>query len=269
MANEKHLLLTIRGSYTNPSLSGEQFQTGVRLILDPNHVVEDMPLVGTLPNDWDPVAENISRTETDWTIEGNWRIDMGGGVFFNPDDYLNDQVAPAVNAWWENTIHWGGAQLQSMQLYPIGPNGTALPAPPYSQGTPCTLTWTSNLPVGTGSGGVMPLQIAVVASHRTPQTGRRGRGRMFLPGISATFIGSDGQIASTQRQDCADRQSTLLESLTLENALNGWVVRPIVTGAPWTSYAAITQVQVGSVPDTQRRRRNALVETVSTAAVSP
>lgn len=267
MANEKHLLLTIRGSYTNPTLAAEGFQTGVRLVLDPGNVEETLPPVGTLPNGWEPVAENISRTETDWTIESNWRIDMGGGVFFNPDDYLNDQVAPAVNSWWENTIHWSAARIDSLQLYPIGPNGQALPAPPYSQGTPCTLTWTSNAPQGTASGGGAPLQIAVVASHRTPQTGRRGRGRMFLPGIAASFIGSDGQIASTQRLDCANRQVTLLESLTLENALGGWVVRPIVTGAPWTNYAVISQVQVGSVPDTQRRRRNALVETITAVNV--
>lgn len=269
MANEKHLLLTIRGSYTNSTLSTESFQTGVRLALFSGPSGDSAPQVGTLPNNWEPQAENISRTETDWTIDGNWSIDLGAGASFAPDDFLNDQVAPAVNAWFENAVHWSVGRIDSLQLYPIGPNGKALPAPPYSQGTPCTLTWTANKPAGTASGGGAPLQIAVVASHRTPQTGRRGRGRMFLPAIAASFIGTDGQIASTQRQLAADRQAALLESLTYFSPVSEFYVRPIVTGAPWTQYAMITQVQVGSVPDTQRRRRNALVETVSTAAVSP
>lgn len=269
MANEKHMLLTIRGSYTAGALAAEQWQVGLRLGLFAGPSGDSAPAVGTLPNNWEPEAVNISRTETNWTIDGNWDIDLGLGASFAPDDYLNDQVAPAVYDWFQTSIHWSGARVDSLQLYPIGPGGTVVPAPPYSQGTPCTLTWTGSKPVGTASGGVLPLQIAVVASHRTPQTGRRGRGRMFLPGIAASFVGSDGQIAGTQRQDAADRQATFLEALTYVDVLTEWQIRPIVTGAPWTQYAFITQVQVGSVPDTQRRRRNALVETVSTATVSP
>lgn len=269
MANEKHLLLNIRGGYTAAGLTAEKWQCGVRLALFAGPSGNSAPQVGTLPNNWQPSPVNISRAETNWRIDGNWDIDLGAGAHFAPDDYLNDQVAPAVNNWFRNTIHYSGARVESLQLYPIGPDGTVLPAPPYSQGTPCTLTWSANNPVGTASGGGLPLQIAVVASHRTPQTGRRGRGRMFLPAIASSFVSANGTIASTEAQEAATRQATLLESLTYFNLTTEFFVRPIITGSPWTQYAFITQTQCGTVPDTQRRRRNALVETFYSEPVTP
>lgn len=270
MANEKHLLLTIKGSYSAASLAAEEWQTTLRLALWGPTILPGGPdEIGTLSSSWNVVPETISRVETNWRIDGNWRVDFGAGLFFNPDDYLNDQVAPAIYDWFQNTIHWSGARIDALSLYPVGVGGTVIPAPPYAQGSPVTLSITGTKPAGTASGGGLPLQIAVVTSHRTPQTGRRGRGRMFLPGIAAGFVGSDGQIAATQRQEAADRQATLLESLTYSPPSDNFYIRPVVTGDPYTNYAMITQVQVGSVPDTQRRRRNALVETVSNATVSP
>jgi hypothetical protein len=268
MANEKHLLLTIGGSYTLSNLQVEQWQTTLRLALFAGPSGGSAPDVGTLPNNWEPAASNVSRTETNWTITSNWKIDLGAGAWFNPDDYLNDQVAPAVTTWSNKAYFSSAMRVESLRLYPIGPNGKVIPAPPYSSGTPCALDWTSNLPDGTGTGGLMPLQIAAVASHRTPQTGRRGRGRMFLPGLNKTAVGQGGQISNSDCQSIRDGQIALLEDVSYSDTLTEWYLFPIVTGSPWTQYARINSVQVGDFVDTQRRRRRQLPETYVSGTVA-
>ena len=57
MADEKHLLLTISGGYTDSTLSGEIWQVGLRLAL----VYGTVDDVGTLPNSWAPKATSSSR----------------------------------------------------------------------------------------------------------------------------------------------------------------------------------------------------------------
>ena len=173
MANEKHLLVTVTGDYTDSALSAEAWQVGLRFILNFGAVDP----VGTLPNSWDVVADSINRTETHWTIAGNWKCTQLGGTF-QADDWLNDQVAPAFAAWLGAMPGVSDqCRLDWVKLYPIGTNGRAVPAPPYASGTPCLLTYTGSYPVGSNSSDPLPLQISEVVSHRTLQTGRAGRGR--------------------------------------------------------------------------------------------
>lgn len=258
MANEKHLLLTCQGDYTDSALAAETWQVGIRLALNWGNVDE----VGTLPNTWDPVAASINRTETDWTITGNWKAHQGF-TDFNPDDYLNDQAAPAFATWLSAVSGMSShTRIRALKVYPIGTNGRAVPAVPYATGTPCELTWTGNYPVGSNSGSHLPLQIAAVASHRTSQTGRRGRGRMFLAGLNQGAVGADGLFSSSWCTGTTAAQVALLEALAYTAGVGLLPhVRPIVTGSPYVNYGLITQVRVGNVPDTQRRRRRSLPET--------
>lgn len=257
MANEKHLLLTWGGDYTDTENSAEIWQNSLRLVMD-NGTIPD---VGTVPNSWSPVAETISRTETDWTITGNWRADFGLGQFFNPDDYLNDQVAPALDTWLGVSGFSDKIRLKWAKLFPIGPNGKAYPAPPYSQGTPCLLEWTSAYPTGDDGANLLPLQNAMVVSHRTSQTGRKGRGRLFRAGPSTNANDAHGAIGSTYVNNALAAQIAFLEAVALNLSVpDVLVIRPAVIGSPWTGYGVINQVRVGNRMDTQRRRRDALTE---------
>jgi hypothetical protein len=259
MAGEKSLLLSIIGDWTDSALSEESWQVGIRLAL----VFGSVDPVGTFPSNWDPTGVTINRTETDWTITGNWHATTGLGGVFSPDDYLNDQAAPAVAAWMLRTALSEKCRVRSLKLSPIGaPTGHLVPAVPYSVGTPCTLTWTGAYPVGTNGADILPLQNAVVASHRTAQPGRQGRGRAFLPGPTTSMLGSDGHLSTVRQTDWLNAQVALLEGLAY--SAGGAIdphVRPVVTGGNWTKYGVISQVRVGNVMDTQRRRRRALTET--------
>lgn len=259
MAGEKHLLVEASGSYTGLNLTTEIWAVTVRMAL----VFGTVDQAGTLPSNWEPVAANVNRTETLWKITGNWGISGGPGLTFSPDDYLDGQVAPAFTAWIAAAPISGLVQLDQCKVYPIGaPTGKAVPAPPYSQGTPIVLQWTSANPTGGGGIDIMPPQIALVASHTTPQPGRRGRGRMFLPGMPIAS-NDNGRIASTPQSAALAAQIALLEGLSLDAGVDpaNLSVRPIVTGKPYVNYGMITGVNVGNRYDTQRRRRNSLVET--------
>ena len=265
MANEKHLLLTWSGGWTDPDIGDEIWQNGVRLVL--NHgPIDD---VGAIPSNWDVVSNVVSRTETDWRIDGNWEI-TGSASSFHPDDYLNDQVAPALIALWgARSAFSNKCRLDQVKLYPIGTNGKAIPAPPYALGAPMTLTWTSDNPVGGNSGNLLPLQNSIVVSHRTNQLGRRGRGRNYWPGSTVSAVGADGLISSADAGYNAGFEAAFLEAIALHGDLTQpFSIRPAVIGHPWEAYAVITQVQCGRVVDTQRRRRNKLNEARSSVPVS-
>jgi len=263
VANEKHLLLTFGGDYTDAPNTGEIWQNSLRLTL----VFGGADPVGTLPNNWDPVAADINRTETAWTITGNWTIDGPLTSGFSPDDWLNNQVAGALDTWLGQSGISNKVRLRWAKVFPIGPNGKALPAPPYSQGSPILLSWTSAYPTGDDGGNMLPLQNSLVISHRTAQTGRRGRGRMFRAGMSVNANDANGAVPSTIAGYLRDAQVALLEDVSLPSSgPTDPAVRPAIIGAPWTSYGTINQVRVGNRMDTQRRRRDQVDETYVSAS---
>ena len=269
MAGEKHLYVVAQGDYTDSSLSNEVWQVGLRYYASPGGAPDP---VGTLASSWDVVPDTVARTETDWRIDGNWRIE-GGINDLNADDWLNDQLAPAFDAWMGQAAISSVCRLRALKVYPIAaPLGKVIPAPPYATGTPMALTYTSNFPLGGGSATLLPLQVSVVQSHRTGQIGRKGRGRMFLPpsstGLMSTAGSSASKIAAGYISGSNAAQVALLEDTALNIDDHGFNCVPAIIGAPWESYALITSVQTGDYADTQRRRRNALNETYTTTAVT-
>lgn len=252
----KHLRLDIIGDYVPSTLVGEIWQTSIRLALvfGPG-TVDD---VGTLPDNWDPVADPISRTETDWTITSNWTVDGPSIGTWDPGDYLNDQAGPAVAAFIAGAGLSNQVRVRRLRIWPIGsPLGRAVPAVPYATGTAADLEWTGSYPIGNQSSTQLPPQNSPVVSLRTLQIGSAGRGRMFLPSMTSAAL-SGAKIASTPLSDLADVAQTFVQDLAVASTP---FVYPIVTGGNFTKYAVVKRVKVGNVMDTQRRRRNAIAET--------
>nr|CRY96598.1 hypothetical protein [uncultured prokaryote] len=269
MAGEKHLYVVAQGTYTDSSLVTEQWQVGLRFYAAPGGAPDP---VGTLSSAWDVVADSVSRTESLWRIDGNWRVE-GGINDLNVDDWLNDQLAPAFTTWMAQAAISNVCRLDTLKVYPVGaPTGVVIPAPPYASGSPMTLTWTSSSPVGGGGATLMPLQVSIVQSHRTAQIGRRGRGRMYLPpspiGAMSTAGSAASQVASSYISGSKAAQVALLEACQISTASEGFGCYPAIIGSPWSAYGLISQVQVGNYADSQRRRRGNLTETYSSTATS-
>lgn len=263
-----HLYVVVQGAYkaAQAKLAQETFQTGVRFIAAPGGAPDP---IGTLPSDTDvyPVSTVISRDETNWTIEGNWLLEMGANDL-NPGDWLNDQLAPALVTFFGTGVFASLAYIQRIRVYPIDSTGHVAPAAPFATGTPCTLTFkTETVCDGGGSAALCPPQISVVASLRTAQVGRSSRGRMFLPALDAQEMQANGTFGTTNANTMAGYVSTFLESVQLDGTSSGAWALPAVVPTNWESYALVNSVRVGDVYDTQRRRRRALPEVYSSAVV--
>jgi hypothetical protein len=261
-----HLLLNLKGSYRSGPASGgvEIWQTGVRLGLwtgagQPNDVGDLTP--------FDLAAASLTDSGTGWTAASNWTTEMGINDF-DPVDYLGSQVEPAARSLITSAAFCSDVQIDEALLYPIRePDGKVEPAPGYFQGSPAILTFTGTKPSGGGSQGLPP-QCSVVASLRTLQTGKRGRGRMYLPPAPTSYM-SNLVLSAAATLAIGNAMVTFLEAIRLPYSVGGIWCAPIVTGAPYTNYAAVKNVLVDNVVDTQMRRRRSIEGTTDTSPVDP
>lgn len=263
-----HLYVVTSGSWkaTEGAIANETWQFGVRYVPNSGAVLP----IGTLPADSSvyPTASTINRNETNWTIQGNWILEMGVNDL-DPGDWLNDQLAPAVVALIGATgLFSSGMYARQIKVYPIDESGRVAPAVPFSTGTPCTLEFkTDTYADGQVNGAMLPPQVAVVASLRTPQVGPSGRGRIFLPAPAIATTTAGGVLTPTARGNMATAVGTWLEDSALNNGTKAIpCIVPRAQSAP-SAYSVIQAVRVGSVYDTQRRRRRSVPEVFSDVGV--
>lgn len=109
----------------------------------------------------------------------------------------------------------------------------------------------------------LPNQVATVVSLRTGVPGARGRGRIYLP-LLAMSPEPTGRIPASYRTALAATVATMLNGLNSDIAPYGSPsgARLAVASGVGTigDNPVVVQARVGDVLDTQRRRRDALVE---------
>jgi hypothetical protein len=244
-----HLYCVLRGGYTFSS--PETWQTGFRLLAENNASTPDN--IGALVP-FTLVDEVISRTETDWTIVGDYSVHFGTGSDIHVDDWLNDQIGDELrNVLFPHASN--KVQLREIHVWPIQRNGLV------AGGHTCVLAYTGSLPGGSNSGNPLPVENTPVVSLQTGRIGRHGRGRMFWPVQAASEIDATGLWTHADRDALATDFATFFHDIAITGGLghSEWLL-PIVTGKPYSNYAVVTGVRVGDVMDTQRRRRRALTE---------
>lgn len=107
--------------------------------------------------------------------------------------------------------------------------------------------------VGTSAAAGLPMQIAPVVSLRTLDASRRGRGRFYAPS-PAVDTQAEGRMTTTARGNLADSAEAMF------NALQAAGLTPVLYGGAGATPLNLTSLDVGDVVDTQRRRRNKLIE---------
>lgn len=123
-----------------------------------------------------------------------------------------------------------------------------------------------------------PPQIALAATMTTGKArGVGSKGRMYIPGVSMA-VEYNGTILSGAINGLRDQFKTFLDGVNASTAVPNIVVvashgsinkdgTPKIGGsAPITK--AVTGVKIGNVYDTQRRRRNGISETYTSAALA-
>ena len=103
---------------------------------------------------------------------------------------------------------------------------------------------------------------ALVFSLLTPLPGRSRRGRMYWPALGAVLDGATGRVVSATNLARATRMKELIHAA--QAATPGAVIGAAVWSEKLQSGEFISKVAVGDVLDTQRRRRDALVEQYQT-----
>ncbi len=193
----------------------------------------------------------------------------------NPTQAFADAVRTAWTTFFQSVLTdvnngWKTDQIKVAQIKTDGE--TRLDNVVYAPyGTPIA---------GSNSGVIHPPQITLVATMEV--AGARGlaaKGRMYLPGI-AKNIGTNGQLSTGDVLDLATSFKTFLDAVNAAAPVGESVILASqgnrvkdVNGkyvpVPGTAVnAEVDRVRVGSVYDTQRRRRNALPELYQTATLA-
>jgi hypothetical protein len=107
--------------------------------------------------------------------------------------------------------------------------------------------------VGVATGEMLPYQCAVTVSLTTAMATRAGRGRFYLPPFSASSL-DGGRLASAAQADVVAAVNAMWA------ALGGAGLSIQIYSRTAHTLTAVTGGNVGDVIDTQRRRRNKLLE---------
>lgn len=258
MANERHLLLTARGTYTLTADEPEIWQNAIRMTL----VFGSTDDNGTLPNNWDAVEDNHSDSDGGVEYTANFGINGPPTFTFDPLSYLHDYAVPTLSEFYGSSAFSTKIVLTQCAIYPEDQTGHA------QDGRSAHATWDTPVP-GTGDTDLLPLQVSRGVSWSTPRIGPRGRGRIYLAGGSKVDLDADGGYDGTRGGDLADAAGTMLEGLAYTGiGVGAAQVRPAVIGSPWTMYGTITGLRVSDVFDTQRRRRDRLVPGYASRSIS-
>lgn len=113
---------------------------------------------------------------------------------------------------------------------------------------------------GTSTATCLPFQCAPVVTLRTATLSRAGRGRFYAPSLAVDQV-SAGRMLTTARDTLADAAEDLVQGLT--SAGGNLVIYHRGSG----STTLVTSLDVGDVIDTQRRRRNKLIESRTSRAI--
>lgn len=162
-------------------------------------------------------------------------------------------LAAAQTAWDDAITAFGSVAYLATLCADVGFTETSTAELDVATGRQLTRVESPRTEVGTSVAACLPFQCAPVVSFRTASATRAGRGRMYAPSPAVDqqdggrlTVGAQGALA-----DAAQAMLAALSSAGLE---------PVLFSTTALTRRAITSLDVGDVIDTQRRRRNQLVE---------
>jgi hypothetical protein len=114
---------------------------------------------------------------------------------------------------------------------------------------------TGSRPAGLGSGDSLPYEVACAVSLQTDHRGPSGRGRFYLPPFATQAMTGGGVYDATAMANALEGSVALLHGII---AATPYV--PLVVSPRRLILNEVTSVNVGHVPDSQRRRRRSQAE---------
>ena len=263
MAALQHVYLTAHGEWTATPWVGEFAQVGVRVVLSSDTPVPERGSIWTLPtNNGDVVGTYDTVAGSNGTLTQQWSARIGPtGSTVNAGSAVQIDLAEDLRSFLAvaATRMSNGFRWTHIKIAPVLASG--------KYGAPSSIYQFTTPLVGSGTGNAMPPEVAIATSFRAPVLGRRGRGRMYLPALSADALDASGTVGPVWRNGL----STAAKNLVL--ALDNWpgideLAGTLVVMSAGSSTAVIpTQARVGNHADVQRRRKDDVPETYTAVAL--
>lgn len=213
-----------------------------------------------------------------------WRVTISGTCFagseiWSTGFFLGHEDADAgvpvqadadfIRARWETFVETGNSNISSryqseeVKITHYAADGTAHPD---------NTIFSVFSPTVNGAGLIHPFpQLSLVCSLVSDVHGLGSKGRMFLPGVGVP-PDTTARISATDVGTIATNLETFFEGINTDLGIRGDVINASfgrTTPTPATGVnAKVTQIRVGNVIDTQRRRRNALGESYTVKTIT-
>jgi len=248
MATARHLRVFLLGSAPSGPYAGEIWQTGISFVEGDAGGVFAGAVKEGLP-EFDVTvlggATSDATWDIDWAWEGTSKVTQANQVGIAN---LAVTLFNAVKGQMTSNL-----RMDAVKINACTADGKVINGANYFQlKTPIAGT--------AAASSSLPAQLAVVASLRTGARGPGGRGRMYWP--FNNVAGSAGVVGSTAQQVLREGVRDFCEDVRAIGPLAA-----VVNVAPVT-YSAVTAIDVGNLYDSQRRRRNAIAETFTSATVT-
>lgn len=249
MAGTGHIYMTAHGEFTGV-WAGETAQVGLRMTFR-NFGASSGPIID-LPDLGVPRYTYSDYSNTLFNVVHSFDQDLPG--IGNTWSGICDDMAADWHVWMTaikgqqcNLFKW-----TSLKFAPIekGTGKYLAPSTVYTLKTPL---------VGAGT-SALPPECAIAISQRAGVVGKRGRGRMYLPGLATSAVGSDGKVGSPARTQMATATVTLIDSLEDQPGVDDMTSNIIICSAQSTTAVIPSEVRVGDHVDVQRRRQHQVTE---------
>lgn len=260
----QHVYLTAHGEWNTAPWTEERAQIGLRLAI--THGLAQ-PAKGApfdiLTTNGDIDYEASTTAGTNGTLSQTWTARLGPAPS-SQDANAAWQVGIAEDMraflWANRGQQTSAFQWTHIKIAPIDSLG--------HYGEPGSSTYDLTAPiVGGSSSDALPPQVAMVISLRAPISGRRGRGRVYIPGLTEAALDADGTIADTTRTPWAASMVTLIDALEDDPGLDVYAPTVMVTSAGRSTGVRPSEVRIGDHWDVQRRRQDQAVEDFLTTAL--
>lgn len=263
MAGIGHFYVTAHGEYTTGPWVGEIAQCGLRWTAQTDGNPDPGPIIN-MPDLGPAQAVFIEDDATDWTVTRTFNMDFPGvgpqaDWYSVSDDLASDMLAflTAVKAQQVAGFSW-----KTIKVAPIE-RGTGKYLAPST-------IYTLKAPVAGAGSSVAPPELSIAMSLRTNIVGKRGRGRMYLPGLSVSSINAaDGRVSSAALTLLSTQLRLLVSGMKNLPGLDQAVPDVIICSAASTTCVIPHEVRVGDHFDVQRRRQHQVPENYTVLPIAP
>lgn len=264
MAALQHVYLTAHGEWTSATWQGEQGQIGLRVAFSTADPEPAKGSIFTPLGNGDVDTDGGTSAGTNGTLTRTWKARVGPiGSTTNMDDANQIDMAEDFRTYLSGLLSAQDADWRwtHVKLAPILADGKyGAPAATYQFTTPL---------VGSASASLncAPPELSVAVSLRAPIIGRRGRGRVYIPGLSTAAIGANGTYNTGYNPGLLTGMQTLIGDLEDFPGVEDFTPIVCVMSAGSATAVRPTEVRVGNHLDVQRRRQHQVRETYTSLAL--